>query len=48
LEDFVRALAIKAAGESGITVVGAAIAKAVEDAIRMPVQSPSCQPRPSD
>jgi len=36
LEDFVRALGIKGAGESGITAVGTAIANAVEDVIRMP------------
>jgi CO/xanthine dehydrogenase Mo-binding subunit len=41
-------LGIKGAGESGISAVVAAIANAVEDAIRMPVQSPSCQSRPSD
>jgi hypothetical protein len=48
LEDFVRAFGIKGADQSGITAVGAAIANAVEDAIRMPMQSPSCQSRPSD
>jgi aerobic carbon-monoxide dehydrogenase large subunit len=36
LEDFVRAFGIKGADQSGITAVGAAIANAVEDAIRMP------------
>jgi hypothetical protein len=48
LEDFVRAFGIKGAGQSGITAVGAAIANAVEDAIRRPVQSPSHQSRRSD
>jgi CO/xanthine dehydrogenase Mo-binding subunit len=48
LRDFVRAFGIKQAGQSGITAVCAAVANAAEDAIGMPVQSPSCQSRPGD
>jgi CO/xanthine dehydrogenase Mo-binding subunit len=45
---FSSELGIKGAGESGITAVCAAVANAAEDAIGMPVQSPSCQSRPGD